>query len=165
MVVKALQGMHNNVLEVLTHVGYTVVEIMAAINRVNQQGWRWLSNMGDVTVMWEDSGLRNVMLIDAVMKLMENLGPQANPQVSLSGNVAGSLNNLAGMISGVDINLAKIYNPLNAKIKALEQQHSTLLRLPPMLPILTMSTCGNVLLLVARNSALQMERERAPMIG
>ncbi len=50
MVVETCRGLRNNALEMLTHVNYSVAEIVAAIDRINKRGCRWASEVGDIGV-------------------------------------------------------------------------------------------------------------------
>jgi hypothetical protein len=69
MVVKARQGSRNDAMEVLIHVDTSVTEIVAAIDWINKQGRQWESEVGDVTVLRDDSGLPSLTIVDTVAKM------------------------------------------------------------------------------------------------
>jgi hypothetical protein len=68
------------------HVGYSVVEIVAAIDCINWHGWRWVSQIGDVDVPWEDSGCQGIILVEAVAKAMVTVNPQAKAYQAASSS-------------------------------------------------------------------------------
>jgi hypothetical protein len=71
MVVEAWHDSHDDALEVLTHVGYSMGEIMSAINQINCQGCRWVSKIGDVDVLLrDDSEYQTSLLVEVVTKAM-----------------------------------------------------------------------------------------------
>jgi hypothetical protein len=137
MVVEACQGLCNNALEVLTHVNHSIVEIVPAIDRINKQGRHWASDLGDVGVLWEDSGFYGITVVDALLKLLE----KGAPQDSSGKDVLGGLEALSGMVEAIGNNLSKNCRLLNNKIKALEGMVASTPCSPPhALPSLTMST-------------------------
>jgi hypothetical protein len=74
-------------------------------------------------VLREDSGVHDLTLVDAVSKIIESLGESR--RISKDEDVAGSLEDLSGMVRAIDADLAKTYRQLNAKIKALEQAQAS----------------------------------------
>jgi hypothetical protein len=89
----------HNAMQVLMHVGYSVVDIVAAIDCINWCSWHWVSQIGDMDVLQEDSGCQGITLVKAVAKAM---AARESPSKGLSG----SLEELAGMITAVvDIGL------------------------------------------------------------
>ncbi len=72
MMVEACCDSCDDALEVLTHIGYSVGEIVAAINRINRQGHHWVSEIGDADVLREDSGYQTSSLVEVVAKALGN---------------------------------------------------------------------------------------------
>jgi hypothetical protein len=137
IVVETHRGSHDNALEMLTHVNYSVAEIVAAIDQINKRGCRWTSEVGDIGVLREDSGLHGITLMEAFLKLVEKEAPQDSSCI----HVSGELEELSGMVAAIDNNLTKNCRLLNDKIKALEGMLAALPRLSPHnLPGLAMST-------------------------
>ena len=101
----------------LTHVGFSVTEIVGAINRINKRGRRWLSNIGSIDELRDETGRHDITLVKAVIK-----GMAGTPQDNLSGEVEELSRNLAG----VDADLAKTCTLLNNKIQALERKQVSL---------------------------------------
>jgi hypothetical protein len=87
-------------MEVLTHIGYSVAEIVAAIDRINRRSQHWVIQIGDVEVLREDSGCQGITLVKTVAKVMST---RESPSKSLSGG----LKELMGVITAVNSNLAK----------------------------------------------------------
>ncbi len=134
MVVEARQNSCHNAMKVLTHVGYSVAEIVVAIDRINWRSQHWVSQIGDVEILQENSGCQGITLVKAVAKAMAAC---ETPSKDLSG----SLEELSGVIAAVNSNLAKTCKKLlNKKIRALEQQLGAAPLAAPTLPALTMST-------------------------
>ena len=50
-------------LEVLAHVGLSLAKIVAGIDRINRHGKRWMSKIGDVEVLRDDSGIPNLTIV------------------------------------------------------------------------------------------------------
>ena len=46
------------------------MEIVLAIDRINHQSRQWMGKIGDVEVLRDDSGIRNLTLVEAVTKAM-----------------------------------------------------------------------------------------------
>ena len=97
----------------LTHVGFSVTEIVGAINHINKRGRRWLSDIGSIDELRDETRRRDITLVEAVMKVMAG-----TPQDVLSGEVEELARNLAG----VDADLAKTCTLLNNKIQALKRK-------------------------------------------
>jgi hypothetical protein len=133
MVVEARQGSHNNAMEVLTHVDTSMTEIIAAIDRINKQGRRWESKVGDVTVLRDDSGLPSLTIVNAVAKM----APLTTPHESSGDDLSSKLVALSDLIAAVDNDFSKTCTILNNKIKALERTRASA---PLVLPALTLST-------------------------
>ncbi len=100
MVVKARWDLHHNANEVLTHVGYSVLEIVAAIDRINWCGQSWANPIGNVEALWEDSRHFDLTLVEAMSKAMAD---QESPHEAISDG----LEELSGVVAAVDSNLAK----------------------------------------------------------
>jgi hypothetical protein len=132
MVVEAHCGSRNDALNVLTHVGYLVTEIVAAIDRINWRGWRWVCQIGDVEVLREDSRCHDIMLVEAVTKVLASAHSSADPSPELQG--------LSDVIAVVDSDLATNCTLLNEKIKALEHQRVEPSHTSSNCPVLSMST-------------------------
>ncbi len=79
MVEEACEGSCQDCLEIIQHVGLTTDELVEAINCINRRGRRWGNEIGDVSVLREDSGVHNLMLVDAVSKIIESLGESCRP--------------------------------------------------------------------------------------
>ena len=115
----------------LSHVGFSVTEIVGAIGRINKRGRRWLSDIGSIDELRDETRRRDITLVEAVMKVMAG-----TPQDVLSGEVEELARNLAG----VDADLAKTCTLLNNKIQALERKQVAFSSVAQALPGLTMST-------------------------
>ena len=60
----------------LTHVGFSVTEIVGAINHINKHGRRWLSNIGSIDELRDETGRHDITLIEAVIKGMAGTCPK-----------------------------------------------------------------------------------------
>jgi hypothetical protein len=98
LVVESRRDSRKDALDMLSHVGFSVTEIVGAIDRINKRGRRWLSNIGSIDELRDETGRRDITLIEAVMK-----GMAGTPQDVLFGEVEELARNLAG----VDADLAK----------------------------------------------------------
>ena len=98
LVVESRRDSRKDALDMLSHVGCSVTEIVGAIDRINKRGRRWLSNIGSIDELRDETGRRDITLIEAVMK-----GMAGTPQDVLFGEVEELARNLAG----VDADLAK----------------------------------------------------------
>ena len=131
LVVESRRDSRKDALDVLSHVGCSVTEIVGAIDRINKRGRRWLSDIGSIDELRDETGRRDITLVEAVMKSMAG-----TPQDVLSGEVEELARNLAG----VDADLAKTCTLLNNKIQALERKQVSLSSAAQASPGLTMST-------------------------
>ena len=131
LVVDSQRDSRKDALDVLTHVGFSVSEIVGAINRINKRGRCWLSNIGSIDELRDETGRHDITLVEAVIK-----GMAGTPQDNLSGEIEELLRNLAG----VDADLAKTCTLLNNKIQALERKQVSLSSATQSLPGLIMST-------------------------
>ena len=100
----------------------SVTEIVGAIDRINKRGRRWLSNIGSIDELRDETGRRDITLVEAVMK-----------------GLSGEVEELARNLAGVDADLAKTCTLLNNKIQALERKQVSLSSAAPASPGLTMS--------------------------
>ena len=123
MVEEAREGSRQDCLEIMQHVGLTTNELVDAINCINRRGQGWGNEIGDVSVLREDSGVHDLTLVDTVSKIIESLGESRRP--SEDEDVVGSLEDLFGMVRAIDADLVKTYSQLNAKIKALERAQAS----------------------------------------
>ncbi len=112
MVAKAQRGLGNNAMEVLTHVNSSVTEIITAIDWINKQGCWWESEVGDVTVLRDDSSLPSLMIVDTVAKM----APLPTPQESSGDDLSSVLAALLDLIAAVDYDFSKTCTILNNKI-------------------------------------------------
>jgi hypothetical protein len=165
MVVDARRSLGNNAIEVLNHVGSSMVEILVAINQINKRGRRLASEVGNMLVLRDDSGLHDIMLVDAVARVISSMALQDHT----IDNVASDIEDLSGLIAAVNADLSMTCTILNNKIRALERLQSS----PPVtlqsLPTLTMATAvpdkhrayvttlGGIL---GENTALKLSNER-----
>ena len=131
LVVDSRQEARKEALDVLTHIGFSVTEIVSAINRINKRGRRWLSDIGSIEELRDETGRHDITLVEAVIK-----GMGATPQDNLSGEVEELSRNLAG----VDADLAKTCTLLHNKIQSLERTLVSLSSTAPSTHGLTMST-------------------------
>ena len=121
MVLDMCVDARSDALEVLTHVGLSVSEIVAGIDQINRRGRRWMSKIGDAEVLRNDSGIHNFTIVKAVTMVDSIQGPPVAP---VEDPLAG-LEELQGVISAIDRNFDKTCKQLNTKIKALEQHQSS----------------------------------------
>ncbi len=165
MVVDARRSLRDDAIEVLNHVGSSVVEIVAAINQINKRRCRLASKVGNVSVLRDNSGLHDILLVDADARLISSMAPQDHTV----DNVASNIEALSGLIATVDADLGKTCTILNNKIQALERLQAS----PPVtsqsLPTLTtatavqdehrvyVTTLGGIL---GENTALKLSNER-----
>jgi hypothetical protein len=134
MVAEACQDLHHNVMKVLMHIGYSVAEIVVAMDHINWRSQHWVSQIGDMDILQKNSGCQGITLVKAVAKAMA-------AHESPSKDLSGGLEELSGVIAAVNSNLAKTCKKLlNKKIRALEQQLGAAPLAAPTLPALTMST-------------------------
>ena len=105
MVEEVRESSRQDCLEIMQHARFTTDELVEAINRINQRGRRWGNEIGDVLVLREDSGVHDLTLVDAVSKIIESLGESCRP--SEDEDVAGSLEDLAGMVRAIDADLRR----------------------------------------------------------
>jgi len=56
LVVDSRQDLRKDALDVLTHVGFSVTEIVGTINRINKCGRRWLSDIGSIDDLCNETG-------------------------------------------------------------------------------------------------------------
>jgi hypothetical protein len=84
MMVETRRGLRDDALEMLTHVNYSIAEIVAAIDQINKRGCHWASEVGDIGVLREDSGLHGITLVEAVLKLVEKGAPQDSSGIYVS---------------------------------------------------------------------------------
>jgi hypothetical protein len=131
VVEEAHRSSRSDALDVLMHVGYSVTEIVAAIDQINRRGQRWVHQSRDVEVLREDSGCHDITLVEAVAKAMAT--------AHSSTDLSPGLQELSEVIAAVDSNLAMTCTLLNDKIKALERKQVTLSRTSPSLSALSMS--------------------------
>jgi len=131
LVVDSRHEARKDALDVLTHIGFSVTEIVSTINRINKRGRRWLSDIGSIEELRDETGRHDITLVEALIK-----GMGATPQDNLSGEVEELSRNLAG----VDADLAKTCTLLNNKIKALERKQVSLSSAAHASPGLTLST-------------------------
>jgi hypothetical protein len=66
MVVDAMQGSRDDVMEVLEYVSISVVNLVSAINRLSYRGWRWKSLIRNISTLREDSGIYDLTLVGAI---------------------------------------------------------------------------------------------------
>ena len=119
LVVESRRDSRKDALDMLSHIGCSVTEIVGAIDRINKRGRRWLSTIGSIDALRDETGRRDITIVEAVMKSMAG-----TPQDVLSSEVEELARNLAG----VDADLAKTCTLLNNKIQALERKQVSLLR-------------------------------------
>ena len=117
MVVDSRRDSRKDTFDVLTHIGFSVTEIVAAIDRINKRGQRWMSDIGSIDELREESGQNNITLVEAVIKALA-----VTPQDELSGEVEELLKTLAE----VDADLARNCTLLNNKIQTLEKMQASL---------------------------------------
>ena len=67
----------------------------------------------------EDSGLQDVTLVDAVVKMVEKVGKMRRP--ADDNELAGSREDLASVVRGIDSDLLLTYAQVSAKVRALER--------------------------------------------
>ena len=132
LVVDSRQEARKDALDVLTHIGFSVTEIVGTINRINKRGRRWLNDIGSIEELRDETGRRDITLVEAVLKGMGG----ATPQDNLSGEVEELSRNLAG----VDADLAKTCTLLHNKIQSLERTLVSISSTAPSTHGLTMST-------------------------
>jgi hypothetical protein len=121
MVVDAMQGSRDDVMEVLKYISISVVNLVSAINRLNYRGWRWKSLIRDISTLHEDSGIYDLTLVGAIAQVM-------TPQDS---GAAASIIELNELCKAIDSDLVRNLRLLNKKIKGLERQRSALTLSPP----------------------------------
>jgi len=97
-VVDLRRDSRKDALDVLTHVGFSVTEIVGAINPINKRGRRWLSDIGSIDDLRDETGRQDITLVEAAIK-----GMAGTPQDNLSGEVEELSRNL----DGVDADLMK----------------------------------------------------------
>ncbi len=85
---------------------------MAAINQINKCGRRLASEVGNVLVLRDDSGLHDITLVDAVARLISSMAPQDHT----IDDVASNIKALSGLIAAVNADLGKTCTILNNKI-------------------------------------------------
>ncbi len=112
MVVDAWQSLRNNAIEVLNHVGSSVAEIVAPINRINKRECRLASKVGEVLVLRDNSGLHDITLVDAVARLISSIAPQDHTVDDVASNIEA----LSRLIAAVNADLGKTCTILNNKI-------------------------------------------------
>ncbi len=112
MVVDARRSLRDDVIEVLNHVGSSMAEIVAAINRINKRGRRLASKVGNMSLLRDDSGLHDITLVDAVTRLISSMAPQDHTV----DDVASDIEALSGLTAAVDADLGKTCTILNNKI-------------------------------------------------
>ncbi len=52
----------------LTHIGFSVTEIVGTINRINKRGRRWLSDIGSIDDLRDETGRQDITLVKVVIK-------------------------------------------------------------------------------------------------
>ena len=67
LVVDSRQEARKDALDVLTHIGFSVTEIVATINRINKRGRRWLSDIGSIDELRDETGRHDITLVEAVI--------------------------------------------------------------------------------------------------
>ena len=118
MVVESRRGSRQDALDVLTHVGLSVTDIVAAINRiVNKRGRRWVSQIGRIEELRKEIGHDDVILVEAVLGLGKTMMAGGPPE-----DLSGAVEDLTKTIDEVDHDLVRNCTLLNTKIQALERQ-------------------------------------------
>jgi hypothetical protein len=117
MVVDSRRVSHKDAFDVLTHIGYSVTEIVAVIDRINKYGRRLMFDIGSIDKLREESGQNDITLVEAVIKALA-----ATPQEELSGEVE----ELSKTPAEVGTDLARNCTLLNNKIQSLEKTHASL---------------------------------------
>jgi hypothetical protein len=131
MVVESRRGSRQDALDVLTHVGLSVTDIVAAINRINKRGRRWVSQIGRIEELREEIGRDDVTFVEAVLGLGKTMMAGGPPE-----DLTGAVDDLTKTVDEIDHDLARNCTLLHTKIQALERQQVT----GPSTAGLTMST-------------------------
>ena len=74
-------------LEVLAHIGLSLAEIVACIDWINHRGPQWMSEIGHVEVLCNDSGIHNLTIVEAVTMVGSIQGPPAAPEENPSAGL------------------------------------------------------------------------------
>jgi hypothetical protein len=126
-------GARNDAREILSHIDFSVTDIVLAIDRINQRGRTGWDLIGDIKAMREDREEPGLTLVGAVSRLLDRKDDldEDPPQV---------LEELSDLIASVDSDLITNCRLLNDKIKLLERKISDDARPPRASLCLTLST-------------------------
>jgi len=122
MVVESRRGLHKDTSDVLNHLGLSVVQIVTAINRINVRGQRMVSLVGSVDVLREETGRRDVTLVEAVLGLEK------------------AMDELTTTLAEVDEDFVRNCTLLDNKTQVLEKKQHAIGSASPSPSSLTMST-------------------------
>ena len=131
MIVESRRGSRQDAMDVLTHLGLSVNDLVAAIDRINKRGRRWVSQIGRIEELREEVGRDDVTLVEVVLGLGKAMMAGGPPD-----ELTGTVEDLTKTIDAVDLDLVRNCTLLNSKIQALERQQAT----GPSTAGLTMST-------------------------
>lgn len=120
MVVESRRAACQDAEAVLIHLGLSVNDLVATIDRINKRGRRWVNQIGRIQELCKEMGRDDVTLVEVVLGLSKAV-MTGGPHDDLSGTVE----ELSKTIDAVDHDLVQNCSLLNTKIQSLERQQAT----------------------------------------